>query len=644
MAQGIRPNGRAIFAGAMSSSCRPRKRLTVSQWADAKRRLSSKASSEVGQWRTSRTPWAKEPMDCLSVSSLVQTVVLMFASQMAKTEIMLNWIGYVIDHHPGPMLSVQPTLIVQKRYVRQRIDPMINETPELRDKLDARKTRDASNSEDLKDFTGGMLILGGANSPASLASMPVRDAACDEIDRFPWEVGKGEKSEGEPLELIRQRQSNFPRRKLLLASTPTIKDASRIEGEFEASDKRYYNLPCPECGELLVLKWPQLQWSLHPETKEPTKVWYACEHNGCVIEEHHKPQMLERGRWIPTKPESPVRGYHINALYAQIGLGFRWIELVRQWVAAQGDNTKLQVFINTKLAECYQDRTHEVKGHVLAERAESYALREIPHGCLILTAGVDVQGDRFEIQILGWGFGGKCWVIDYHVLPDVDPSRLEAWAKLAEYLNKPLTNRFGRTMMIECTAIDTGGHWTHDVYNFTRSRMIRRPMAIKGSNTPGKPILAARPTAQDVNWRGKVIKAGVKLWTIGTDTAKHALYNRLLGDANVEGPQRQIVFSNQLPTEYYDGLTSETFAPASNRWVKRRGRRNEQLDTWVYAAAAAQHPELRIHAMRANDWAYFQKTLEPADVPVDGSPTPPPAAPIARRGGRRVLNKGVSRG
>lgn len=647
----IRPSGRALFLGALARACRPRKRLTVSQWADAHRVLTSKASSEAGQWKTSRVPFAREIMDCLSVESPVQSVSIMKAAQITGTEIALNWTGYVMDHAPAAMLVVVPTLDVRERWVKQRLDPMLTETPRLAELFDAKRRRAGANTEGLKDYPGGMLILGGANSAASLAAMPIKYTVNDELDRFPWEVGE----EGDPHELIRARQRTFPRRKELNISTPTIKDASRIEGLYLAGDQRRYHVPCPHCHELLVLHWTanpeepqhgQLKWSIDPETKQPRNVVYVCGHCGSEIDEHHKPWMLEHGRWIPKYPRRAARSYHINGLYAPLGLGLRWHELVTEWLAAQGDRTKLKVFINTNLGEPWEDRDGTLSDKALADRAEAYGLKEIPPGCLVLTAGIDVQGDRIEIQTLGHGRGRKTWTVDYFVLPG-DPARiLDAASRgegpLIDYLVTPLVNRFGHEMRIEAAAIDTGGHHTQEVYNFVRAakqlpqaRRPRRLMAVKGANAPGKPILAGRPQPQDVNWRGKVIKHGVLLWMVGTDTAKSLLFDRLKDDAKQEPAARLVRFSKDLPEEFYVGLTAERFDPEKNKWVKLRNRRNEPLDTWVYATAAAYHPEVRVHAMRPRDWDYLAQLLEPPGeqpgASSNESPQPEPAQPAPTR-------------
>jgi len=594
-------NAASIFLPVFTKALKPRQRLTVSEWADANRVLSSKGSSEAGPWKTSRTPFLKEIMDCLSLASPVQRVVLMFAAQIGKTEVGLNWAGYVMDHAPASMLVVVPTIQVRKRWATQRLEPMLADTLALADVLDVRVKRNNSNNAEMKDFPGGLLVLGGANSPASLASMPIRYVLADEVDRFPWDVG----GEGDPMGLIDERQKTFPRRKTLVVSTPTIKNASRIEVEYEESDQRQYHVPCPDCKEYQPLQWDNLQWN-----DLLTEAWYACAHCGTAIHEHHKTKMLADGKWVARNPSSPIRGYHLNGLYSPIGLGFRWVELAQTWRKVFSDPVQLKRFINTTLGESWEDQSSTVKPGVLAERAEAWQSRTVPPGALLLTAGVDTQDNRLAIQILGHGRKNQVWVIDYVEIQG-NPGRPELWMKLTETLNTPLYNQHGRKMHIQATAIDTGGHYTHEVYQYVRSRAARRLMAIKGKNTPGGPILPGRPSMQDVNARGKVIKKGVALWLVGVDTGKHMLYGRLKSDAEVVEAQRQIHFNEDLDEDFYKMLTAEIFDPEKNRWVMRKGRRNESLDTWIYGVAASHHPEIRAHTLREKDWDRLEQQLGP---------------------------------
>lgn len=597
-------DARATWNNAAAHACAPRKRLTVSQWADAHRVLSPKASSMPGPWRTSRVPFVREIMDCLSTRSPVTDVVFMKSTQTAGTEVGLNWLGYAMHQTPSPMLVVVPTIEVRRRWTLQRLNPMLAESPVLADLYGRMRTRDARQSQDIKDFPGGgMLVLGGANSPASLASMPIRFVLADEVDRFKWEIG----GEGDPLGLVAQRQKTFARRKTFLVSTPTIRGASRIEQRYEASDKRRYMMPCPHCGDKLRFQWSGLQWS-----KESGDAWYVCPHCGCMIDEHAKRGMLAAGEWVPERPGQPVRGYHINALYAPPGLGMTWKELVADWYHSKDDRTKLQRFVNTQLGETWEDRSRDVDTISLQHRAEPYAVREVPPSCLLLTAGVDVQDNRLAVEIVGWGEGERAWIIDWVELMG-SPALQATWTQLTDLLNRGIDNRFGQKLAVEATAIDTGGHHTHDVYNYVRRKEIRRPMAIKGSNTPNQAILAGRPRSVDVNQRGKTIRHGVQLWAVGSDTAKHWLINRLVADGQLAETERNIHFPKSLEEEFYKQLTGKLFNPEKNRWVSRRGRRAEAMDCFSYALAASQNPQIRVHRMRPADWRRLQSILEPGN-------------------------------
>lgn len=593
-------------------------------------RLNSIESGQVGrsQRRHIVAITTVQSRPCLCIAVADESHLFLAGRGMVpthNTEVGLNWIGYVIDHEPGPMLVVVPTLEARKRWVRQRLDPMMTETPALAHIFGAGRSRDSSNSEDIKDFPGGILVLGGANSPASLASMPIRYVLCDEVDRFPWEVG----DEGDPLGLIEERTKTFPRRKTLLVSTPTVKGASRIWAEFEDSDQRYRYVQCPHCGEWMVLTWKNLRWDKSPTTKRVTHAYYVCEHSGCIIEEYSKAEMLPGGKWIPHNPGHDTRGYHINGLYAPIGLGFTWRELAQQWLDAQGDKTKLKRFINTALGEVWEDRDNLSNPQELSQRAEPYRLRTVPPGVCIVTCGVDTQNNRLAVQIVGWGKNETAWTLDYVELPG-DPSRDEVWARLTDLLNTPLYTASGKALHIEATAIDTGGHHAQDVYAYVRSQPARRVIAIKGSSIPGKPVLN-KPSALDFDWRGKTYKRGVMLYSVGTDTGKHRFFGRLNSDAGLPAEERRIHFSQDLEASFYDGLLSETFDPEKNKFVKMRGKRNEPLDTWNYAYAAGHHPELRIHIKPAKEW----------DAIADMLAAEPPAAVVSQAKPASVIVQGA---
>ena len=541
-------HGGVEYCKRAASAVSPRPHLTVSAWADQYRWLSQKGSGEPGKWKTDRNPMLREIMDVLSVQSDVRRIVIMKPAQVGITEACVNWIGYVMQHAPAPLMVLLPTLENRDAWITQKLNPLLLETPVIQELFDARRERDASNSRDAKDFPGGMLFLSGGNSPNSYAQRSARYVILDDLDRFPEEVGE----EGHPVALARNRAKAFARYKLLLISTPTVRDASHIEAEYIKSDMRRYHVACPHCGEYQRLEWKHLKWPDHCATSgHVTNVWYVCPHCGGCIEEHHKPTMLARGRWVAEHPERKTRGYQINGLYAPIGLGKGWIELAQEFLDAQKDPIALKSFINTELAETWEDRSHQVKPKHLAERAGAQRGREIPLGCLMLVAGVDTQDDRLELHVMGLGpapegeRGLIHWTIDYVQIPG-DPARDDVWDRLAELLNRPYTNVRGRELVIEATAIDEGGHHTDDVRWFAMSNRARRLMAVKGLNRPSRSIMPGPPTPTELNRRGKADRRGALTWTVGTDVAKSYLYSRLVADAELPSDQQRIRFHAEL--------------------------------------------------------------------------------------------------
>lgn len=598
-------NPRALGFRAMARALAPRKPLTVSQWADTERRTSSKGSAVVGQWVTDRNPPLREPMDCMSARSAVHDVVLMFPIQFGKTEVAINALGYAMDHDPCPIMVCLPGEVSQQKWVAQKLQPAIDESPAMKRALTSVASRDSSNTRTFKDFAGGQLYIEHAGSPSRLKSTTVRKLLVDEVDEFSNNLSGGD----DPLEMLEGRTSAFPSTyQRLYISTPQIKGISRIEQLFNKSDQRRYHVPCPHCSHMQPLMWAGLHWS--PDGKE---VWYVCQECGAHIDEHHKTAMISTGRWVPENPDSRVRGYHINCLYYQFGLGPRWVDLVERWREVQNDPARLKTFVNERLAEPWEDAAmRAVKHNAIADRAEGYALRTAPMGALVVTAGVDTQDNRLAVQIVAWGRGLAFWVLDYVELPG-DPADDAVWTALTELLNTPIQHASGALMQIEAYANDAGGHRTEAVKNYVRQRRVRRPMAIFGAIPNNAPVLS-KGKLQDINWRGQYDKRGVLTYHVGTVGIKHWLYSRLSTDADKQPETRLTHFSDELPPEYFPGLVSETYNPAKNRFEKRRGARNEALDTWVYAFAAAHHPEVRLHRLSKADWdAIEARVLGQAD-------------------------------
>lgn len=578
---------------AVARALAPRKPLSVSQWSDAERVLSSKGSAEPGRWRTHRNPPLREPMDSLSARSSVHDVVLMFPIQFGKTEIAVNFVGYTMDHNPGPMMVCLPGEVSMNKWSAQKLQPALDETPAMMRALTSVASRDAANQRTFKDFAGGQLYLEHAGSPSRLKSTSVRDLVVDELDEFAANLQGGD----DPVSMLDGRTSAFPAtHKRLYISTPQIQGISRIEQLWNKSDQRRFHIACPDCAHEQPLEWGGLHWSA-----DGSECWYGCRECGVVIPEHRKTALIAAGRWVPTHPERKVRGYHINCLYYPIGLGPRWLDLVGMWRDAQNDPAKLKTFVNDRLAEPWEDPAmRAVKHNVIADRAEPYRLRVAPVGVLAITAGVDTQDNRLAVHLIGWGRGMAAWALDYVELPG-DPADDAVWLALTDLLNKPIEHASGALMTIEAAAIDAGGHRTEAVKAYVRSRRIRRPMVIFGAVPNNAPVLS-KGKLQDINWRGQLDKRGVLIHHVGTVGIKHLLFSRLSTDADKQPDARLVHFSDELPPDYFTGLVSETYNPVKNRFEKRRGARNEPLDTWVYAYAAAHHPELRLNRYTKADW------------------------------------------
>ena len=562
------------YATALFQGLKPDPLQTVAQWADTHRVLSSMASGEPGQWRTSRTPYLREIMDCLSPSSPVERVVFMAGAQIGKTEGGLNWLGYVIHQAPGPMLMVQPTVEMGKRVSKQRIDPLVESSKVLSTLVKDPRSRDSGNTIMSKEFPGGILVVTGANSAVGLRSMPVRYLFMDEIDGYPGDAD----GEGDPVALAIQRTVTFANRKILMVSTPTTKGFSRIETAYNESDMRRFWVPCPHCQEMQVLEWSQVRW---PEG-EREKAYYKCIHCKGEIQDYQKSTMLARGEWRAGKPgKGKIAGFHLSSLYSPHGWT-SWGDIAVEHGEVYRDPFRLKVWVNTKLGETWEDEAEKIDGEGLMTRREDFGAT-LPAGIAVLTAGIDVQGDRLEVEIVGWGRDEESWAVDYRVLSG-DPSGLQVWRDLDDLLKNPFPHaRAIPDLTIKAAAIDTGGHHTLQSYAFCRTRQERRVWAIKGIGGMGKPVWPARSSRNN--------KGRVPLFIVGVDAAKEAIYSRLrLREA---GPGF-CHFPKDRDVEWFQQLTAESIETKYNKgrptrvWIKKSHDRNEALDCRVYAMAALQ--------------------------------------------------------
>jgi phage terminase large subunit GpA-like protein len=570
---------------------RPDPDLTVSEWADAHRKLSSRASAEPGQYRTARTPYLREIMDALSPCHPAQRISFMKAAQVGATEAGNNWIGFVIHHAPGPMLAVLPTLEMAKRTSRGRIDPLIEDSPALREKVSPARSRDAGNSMLSKEFPGGILVLTGANSATGLRSMPARYVFLDEVDAYPASADE----EGDPVTLAEARTTTFAhRRKVFMVSTPTIRGLSRIEREFEASDQRRYFVPCPHCDHRQWLQFERLRW----DKRQPETAMYHCA--GCEkpIAEHHKTSMLAKGEWRATAVSANPNaiGFHLSALYSPIGWK-SWEQIARDWLAAQGSDEMLRAARNTLLGETWVESGDAPEWQRLADRRETF-VAQIPARGLFLTAGVDVQKDRIEVDVWAWGRGLESWLVDHIVIPG-GPDDPACWDKLTALLGQTWVHEHGAVMPLAKLAIDTG-YETAAVYAWARIQGIAQVAPVKGMEGFNRTTPVSGPTFVDATVNGRKLKRGARLWTVATATFKAETYrylrlerpsdeDRASGESN---PAGTIHLPDWTDSEWLKQLVAEQLVTIRNKrgyarqeWQKMR-ERNEALDTRVYARAA----------------------------------------------------------
>lgn len=592
--------------GVLARACRPRPLTTVSAWADRHRILTTEGSGEPGPWRTERTPYLREILDALSVSSPVELVVMQFASQIGKTEVGLNWIGYVMEHAPASMLVVVPTLEVRKKWHLQRLAPMLRETPVLR-ALFADKKRDAANSEDIKTFPGGLVVLAGANSPSSLASMPIKYVLCDEVDSYETEFAE----EGDALGVITQRTVTFPRRKILLISTPKKdKGESIIEAEYEKTDMREFHVPCPHCDEFQVLRWKHANGSYGLKRNEATgTVHYYCAHCGERIEEHEKPRMLARGRWVPRHPERSARGYHLSALYAPLGLGLTWGQLLDEWQEAQGDTGKLKAFIQLKLGETWENRKEGADPLNLIARLEEYD-QDMPRRAR--SVGIDVQKDRIEMSVYEFGPGEECWGID-HVIVEGDTMGQDVWDELAGHL---------QDVRPDCGGIDSG-YAADQCYAFSQRRDMRWMLLTKGVNHQANTPFIEDPLQRKQRLR-KRRKKGFAPFLIGNVAAMAIITQRLNLPAPEPGGSRPGYLHFPKGDPAFDDEFFRQLASSAHVEIKRNKRsvfewaekathpRNEAFDCWKIALAAVRLSGVSLTQRQAQERAPGQEGAAPA--------------------------------
>lgn len=629
-------SGWDFYASAFQSGLLPDPALWVDEWADQNMVIPPElGSAEPGRYRLSRTPFAKDVMRALSPEHPARRVVVKGASQLLKTQVGLNWICAMIAGSPANTIMLQPTDKLAKR-VSSRFDKTAAAVKPVAERVAPKRGRDNRNTLDTKEFKGGTLWILTGRSASNLSEASARYVYADEVDRILREL----KGEGDPISLLEKRQATFGRKaKGYFTSSPTEDGASRIEEMYQQGNQHRLFVPCPHCEQMQLLEWENLY-----ADAEQRKAWMVCTENGCIIEEHAKPWMLERHEWRPqSEGDGETWSYEISYLYAPLGWD-SWWKMYQEHTDAEeamrrGDVEKMQVFKNTRLAKTWTNRISKIEPSRLKELAEDYRRGTAPDPVTVITASADIQANRIELQTVGWGLGEngmEAWLIDAFIFYG-DPTLGEVWADLDAVLTTQVQHESGALLTIRGVCIDSGnGDSTQEVYEFVRQRKSRyingqrqTVIAVKGASVYRKPIIAGKPGKVEYNNRGKPVKGGAEVWMIGTDTAKDWIFNRLsLKDKTV------IHTSSDFELAIYEQILSESKITRyeSGRMKRRyelikRGSRNEQLDMLVYNLAAAHHLGIPTYTEQRwirirNEFTIASSAQEPA---TETAPSRPPA-------------------
>lgn len=644
---------------AFFSGLRPDPLQSIDEWADERLHLPSFAPVP-GQWRTSRTPFLKEPMECLSPRHPCKKVVLKKAVQMGGTQVAVNWATYTMDRSPAAMLFYEPSIPMAQKLSKEKLDPVIRATPALRGKVKEARSRDSGNTTFHKEFLGGFLNILWANSSTTSRSTSAPRIVMDEVDEYDLDVG----GQGDPIKLIENRAAGYARYKYFILSTPTDEDTSIIAKQYAMGSQGQYHVPCPFCGHHQALVWERLIYTFDG-VKRPDDAAYQCESCLQLIEERHKTWMMDlsRAKWVHAHPErlTQTASYDINMLYQPAGWAYPWSRLAREYIEAYakmkgGDAGDMKVFTNTKLAKTWKEKFDKVNQDSLYQRREIYEAT-VPRGVVLLIASVDVQDNRLEAEIVGWGIGEESWGIEYRIFQG-SPSLPTVWMELTEWLQAARPHADGVSMRVEAVGVDTGGHHTKEAYLFIE-KYHGLAFALKGSSQDGAPPIPKRKPNRLRNRR-------LELYLLGTNALKDTLFARMKltdpGPGYLHFPRR-----DGYDEDYFKGLASEVKKPKYKpRSAVQIGTcydkvytRNEPLDLSVYNLATLslwlQQRKTTLERL-AEDWSRIVERAKVQALPLPGMdesgeevpgvttlPAQLPAVTLIQpRPGRRVLSAGVS--
>ena len=613
--------------------------VTITEHAERHRILSPENCALPGPYRVAVTPFIKDILDAAGDRNN-EKVVCQKSAQVAWTDgVINNCVCYHIDHDPAPMLVLFPTETMAQRYSKEKLAPMIRDTKCLRSKVADPKSRDSGNTILSKNFPGGHLELVGSNAPANLASSPIRVIIVEEPDRCAANSGK----EGDALKLVFERGKTFHNRRIILGGSPTIKGMSQIEREMSLTDQRRLEIPCPKCGEYQQLTWKQVVWDKDPNRDHavfgqhiPETARIECLFCQYQFNNAEKNAQLSKYRWRPTAEFTGAAGFYINELYSPFPKA-TLTHVVEKFLEAkreldQGNDKLMITWTNTSLGETWEEKGEGVNEADIA--TETLTPDVAPDGVLCITAGVDVQIDRLEMEIVGFGDGEESWSLDYQVLYG-DPERSDVWDQLDEQLQRVFLYAGKLKMQIECCCVDSGNS-TQAVYRYVKTRQPR-VFAVKGVEGKNAPYVPNR----DKFRKSTPLKKGVRLFTISDQTAMQHIRGKL----NVEAPGPGYChFPDGRPDEYFKQLTGFHGVKRYKegvpwlKWMPKR-KRIEALDCRKYAIAAL---VIRFGPGNRINWKHLRRRLAKwhAKQEPQKEPTASPLMPSQKKKHKRPISRG----
>lgn len=561
---------RELWQYISKNGLKPLPKTSVSQWADNYRMLSSGISAEPGKWKTSRAPYQKDIMNAFTEPG-IHRVVVKSSSQIGKSDMMNNVIGRFAHLDPCAIMMIQPTIDMAQDYSKTRIAPMIRDTKVLNNLFYDVKSRDANNTILSKVFPGGRLIMCGANSPAGLASRPIRILLADEVDRFPDSAG----TEGDPVDLAAKRMTTFWNSCMGLFSTPTNEGTSRIDEEYLAGTQEEWQHKCPNCGEYHLLRHIDMTVD-YKEIKTPSgkktvivnDVKWRCPHCGFSFSEKEMKQTPQK--YISRNKDAlknGIRSFFVNGLTSP---WMTWSKIMREWLEAKGDPEREKVITNTVFGESYKQKGAFEDEQIFLRRRESYGA-ELPNGVLLLTAAIDTQDNRLEYEVVGWGKEEECWGIRKGIVLGA-PNQARTWKEIDNILDKTYQFADGKGLKVVRTFIDSGGHYTSDVYNYCQKNFHKQRFAIKGRGGPGIPLIYKIAKANN---------AKAPLILLGVDDGKQQIMDRLSinspGPLYFHFPQDEGI--KELSNRGYDDLYFKGIISEHKKVYKRNGVLREVWET-----------------------------------------------------------------